>query len=191
MRMRVLRRPIAFIRVRCSILTLLIKTVLCSILSLKHRFVVAYPTVHSNRIMELFVLFRPCIVTDKNVLVPKNENILLVYCTLFGCYMFRLSANFRELKTKYLTNLLLFKFLYIIYSVKIDNSSIERVEDFKYLGTTLADQNSIQEEIKSRLKLGNACYHSVQNLLSSWLLIKNLKIKIYRTIILPMVLLCV
>ena len=43
-------------------------------------------------------------------------------------------------------------------SVKIDNSSFERVEEFKYLGTTLTDQNSIQEEIKSRLKLGNACY---------------------------------
>ena len=47
---------------------------------------------------------------------------------------------------------------------------------------------SIQEEIKSRLKLGNACYHSVQNLLSSSLLSKNVKIKIYRTIILPVVL---
>jgi len=74
------------------------------------------------------------------------------------------------------------------YSVKIDNSSIERVEEFKYLGTTLTDQNSIQEEIKSRLKLGNACYHSVRNLLSSRFLSKNLKIKIYRTIILPVVL---
>jgi hypothetical protein len=74
------------------------------------------------------------------------------------------------------------------HSVKIDNSSIERVEEFKYLGTMLTDQNSIQEEIKSRLKLKNACYHSVQNLLSSTLLSKNLKIKIYRTIILPVVL---
>ena len=70
-------------------------------------------------------------------------------------------------------------------SVKIDNSSIERVEEFKYLETTLTDQNSIQEEIKSRLKLGNACYHSVQTLLSSRLLSKNLKIKIYKTIIFP------
>jgi hypothetical protein len=62
------------------------------------------------------------------------------------------------------------------------------VEEFKYLGTMLTDQNSIQEEIKSRLNLGNACYHSVQNSLSSRLLSKNLKIKIYRTIILPVVL---
>ena len=64
------------------------------------------------------------------------------------------------------------------YSTKIDNSSIERVEEFKYLGKTLTYKNSIQEEIKSRLKLGNACYYSVQNLLSSSLLSKNLKIKI-------------
>ena len=50
------------------------------------------------------------------------------------------------------------------HSVKIDNTSIERVEEFRYLGMTITDQNSIQEEIKGRLKLGNACYHSVQNL---------------------------
>jgi len=62
------------------------------------------------------------------------------------------------------------------------------VEEFKYLGTTLTNQNSIAEEIKSRLRSGNACYHSVQNLLSSRLLSKNLKIKIYKPIILPVVL---
>jgi len=62
------------------------------------------------------------------------------------------------------------------------------VEEFKYLGTTLTNQNSIAEEIKSRLRSGSACYHSVQNLLSSRLLSKNLKIKIYRTIILLVVL---
>jgi len=62
------------------------------------------------------------------------------------------------------------------------------VEEFKYLGTTLTNQNSIQEEINSTLKSGNACYYSVQNLLSSSLLSKDLKIKIYRTIILPVVL---
>jgi len=63
------------------------------------------------------------------------------------------------------------------------------VEGFKYLGTTLTNQNSIAEEIKSRLRSENACYHSVQNLSSSRLLSKNLKIKIYRTLILPVVLL--
>ena len=69
------------------------------------------------------------------------------------------------------------------HTMKFDNSFIERVEEFKYLRTTLTNQNSIQEEIKSRLKLGNACYHLMQKLLSSSLLSKNLKIKIYRTII--------
>ena len=74
------------------------------------------------------------------------------------------------------------------HSMKSDNSCIERVEEFKYLGTTLTNKNSIQGEIKSRLMVGNACYYSVQNLLSSSLLFKKLKIKIYRTIILPVVL---
>jgi UDP-galactopyranose mutase len=72
--------------------------------------------------------------------------------------------------------------------MKIDNSSFERVDEFKCLEKTLTNQNSIQEEIKSRMKSGNACYHSVQNLLSSSLLSKNLKIKIYRNIILCVVL---
>jgi len=73
------------------------------------------------------------------------------------------------------------------HCIKTDNSSFERVEEFKYLGTTLTHQNSIHKEIKRRMKSGNACYHSVQNLLSSSLLSKNLKMKIYRTIILPAV----
>jgi len=70
----------------------------------------------------------------------------------------------------------------------VDKNTFERVEEFKYLGTSLTDQNSIPEEIKRRMRLGNACYHLVQNLLSSRLLSKNLKIKVYRTIILPIVL---
>jgi hypothetical protein len=44
------------------------------------------------------------------------------------------------------------------HSIKIDNSHFERVEEFKYLGTNLTDQNSIQEEVKSRLKSGNSCF---------------------------------
>ena len=68
--------------------------------------------------------------------------------------------------------------------MKFDNSSIERVEELKYLGTMLTNQNSIQEEIKSRLKSGNACYYSVQNLLSSRFAVqkfKNLDIKNYNS----------
>ena len=62
------------------------------------------------------------------------------------------------------------------------------MEEFRYLGNPLTNQNSIQEEFKSRVKSENACYHSVRNLLSSSLLSKHLKIKIYRSIILPVVL---
>ena len=72
--------------------------------------------------------------------------------------------------------------------MKVDSRSFETVEEFKYLGTTLTNLNSIQEEIKRTLKSGTACYYSAQNLLSSRLLSKNIKIKIYRTIILPVVL---
>ena len=62
--------------------------------------------------------------------------------------------------------------------MKIDNSSFERVEELIHLGTTLTNQNSIQKETKSRMKSGNACYHSVQNILSSSLLSKNINFKI-------------
>ena len=74
------------------------------------------------------------------------------------------------------------------HRMKTEHSPFERAEGFKYLGTTLTNQNFIREEIKRRLKRGNACYHSEQNILSSSLLSKNLKIKVYRTIILPVVL---
>jgi hypothetical protein len=62
------------------------------------------------------------------------------------------------------------------------------MSQLKHLGTTGRNQNLIQEEIKTRLNSGNACYHSVQNLLSSRLLLRNVKIRIYKTIILPVVL---
>ena len=72
-----------------------------------------------------------------------------------------------------------------IHNIKTDNNSFERVEKFKYFGTNLTNQSSLQEEIKSRLKSGNDCYHSAQNPLSSSLISKNVKIKINRSIIFP------
>jgi sorting nexin-29 len=73
-------------------------------------------------------------------------------------------------------------------NIRIANESFGKVTKFRYLGTTLTNQNDIHDGIKSRLNLGNACYYSVQNLLSSHLISKNLKIKIYKTVILPVVL---
>jgi hypothetical protein len=74
------------------------------------------------------------------------------------------------------------------HNIRIVNESFERVAKFKYLGTTLTYRNDIRDEIKSRLNSGNAYYYSVQNLFSSCLILKNIKIKIYKTIILPVVL---
>jgi hypothetical protein len=73
-------------------------------------------------------------------------------------------------------------------NIKTDNELSENVTKFKYLGTTLTNQNDIHDEVKSRLNSGNTCYHLVQNLLSSRLTSKNLKIKIYKTVIFSVVL---
>jgi hypothetical protein len=73
-------------------------------------------------------------------------------------------------------------------NISIANESFDNVVKFKYLGPTLTNQSDILDELESRLNSGNACYYSVQNILSSPLIAKNLKIKIYKTVILPVVL---
>jgi hypothetical protein len=76
------------------------------------------------------------------------------------------------------------------HDIKVANRGFENAAQFKYLGTTPTNKIWIQEEIKRRLNLDNACYHSVQKLLFSRLLSKNVKIRIYETtsINLPLVL---
>ncbi|KAJ4438396.1 hypothetical protein ANN_14341 [Periplaneta americana] len=73
-------------------------------------------------------------------------------------------------------------------SMKIGDLSFEEVEKFKYLGATVTNINDTREEIKRRINMGNACYYSVEKLLSSSLLSKNLKVRIYKTVILPVLL---
>jgi hypothetical protein len=72
--------------------------------------------------------------------------------------------------------------------IKTANRLFENVSQFKYLGMTVSNPNLFQEEIKMRIISSNVCYHSVQNLLSSRLLSKHIKVRIYKTIILPVVL---
>ena len=73
-------------------------------------------------------------------------------------------------------------------NIVIGNLSFENVEEFIYLGVTVTSTNEIREEIKRRINLGNACYYSLEKILSSRLLSKKLKVKAYKTIILPVVL---
>ncbi|KAJ4438379.1 hypothetical protein ANN_14324 [Periplaneta americana] len=73
-------------------------------------------------------------------------------------------------------------------NIKTGNLSFEEVEKFKYHEATVTNINETREKIKHRINMGNACYYSVEKLLSSSLLSKNLKVRIYKTVILSVVL---
>jgi hypothetical protein len=74
------------------------------------------------------------------------------------------------------------------HDMKIASRSSENVAQFKYLGTAIRNQYLIQYESKRRLNSGNACYRLDKNPLSSRLLSRNVKIRLYKIIILPVVL---
>jgi UDP-galactopyranose mutase len=107
--------------------------------------------------------FFPTFVQPFHKFIFSITNMLFFFTTTCLRLIISLAHNFEFIKTNGMP----------VNSVRIVNSTFERVEEFKYLGTTLTNQNSIAGEIKSRLRSGNACYHSVQNLLSSRLLFKN------------------
>jgi hypothetical protein len=112
--------------------------------------------------------------------IQKNTNALLNAIQEVG-----LEVNLE--KTKYML-MSCYKKAGQVHNIIIMNRSFEDVAMFKYLGLTLTDQDCIYEEIKSRLNSGNACYHAVQSVLSFRLLSRNVKVKIYKTIIMPVVL---
>ena len=62
------------------------------------------------------------------------------------------------------------------------------MEKFSYLGVTVTNTKDIREDMKCRINMGNACYYSLEKILSSYLLSKKLKVKTYKSIILPVVL---
>ena len=73
-------------------------------------------------------------------------------------------------------------------NIAIGNLSFENVEKFRYLGVTVTNTNGIHEEIKRIVNMGNAFHYSLEKILSSRLLSKKLKVKTYKTILLPVVL---
>ena len=73
-------------------------------------------------------------------------------------------------------------------NIMIENLSFEKVEKIKNMGVTVTNTNDIRLEIKRRMNMGNACYYSLEKILSSRLLSKKRKVNTYETIILPVVL---
>jgi hypothetical protein len=72
--------------------------------------------------------------------------------------------------------------------MNIGNMSFEDAAKFKHFHNSTNSQNYMHEQIMSRLNSGNVCYHSVHSLLSSRLMYRNVKVKIYKTVILPVIL---
>jgi len=67
------------------------------------------------------------------------------------------------------------------------DEAIEKVNKFRYLGAYVTSKHEVTEEIKIGLESGNECFYSVQKLLTSRLISRKLKLKIYRTVVLPLI----
>jgi hypothetical protein len=121
----------------------------------------------SNGTYNLLVYADDVNVLGDNIdIIKKNTQTLIDTCKEVG-----LEANME--KTKYML-LSRHQNARKNHYIKIENRCFENVAQFRYLGTTITNQNLIQEEIKKRPISGNAWHHSVQNLLSSRLLYKNI-----------------
>ena len=110
----------------------------------------------------------------------RNADVLLNACTDIG-----LAVNTGKIKYMKIVR---HRGMIPNEHIKIGSNSFAKLKTFKYLGSLLTNQNSILEEIKCKLNAGNSCYYSVQTLLFSQLFSKNLKIKINKTVILPLLL---
>jgi hypothetical protein len=115
---------------------------------------------------------------DVNLLGDNIDTIKKNTQTLFDASK-EVGLEVNTKKTKYML-LSRHKYARQNHDIKRGNRCFENVAHLKYLGTTITNQNLIQEEIKRSLNSSNACYHSVQNHLSSHLLSKNIKIRIYK-----------
>ena len=71
--------------------------------------------------------------------------------------------------------------------LEIDNMSFESVQSFKYLGSTVNQNNTIEEEIKERLIAGNKTFYANQKMFQNRLLSKKSNLKLYWTLIRPIV----
>jgi len=96
----------------------------------------------------------------------------------------RVGLTINEHKTKYLRCT---KKRHKKEGIDITQTHLEQVKSFKYLGSTVNGNNSIEEEIKRRVSLGNKALYANQGLLKSKLLTKNSKLRMYRTLVRPVV----
>ena len=104
--------------------------------------------------------------------IERNTYVLLNACKNIGLAVDTGKTNYMEIGHH--------RGMIAIGHIKIGSNSYQKMKTFNYLGSLFTNQNSVQEEIKCRLKPRNLCYYSVQTLLSSRLLSKNLKTTIYK-----------